>query len=197
MRPPWRADPEASPMPTAKPNVLVLHSSRFGQSIKIASAINTELLARGLTSDFGPLTAATAPNPAKHQALVLVASVRYGYFDRNAHRLISQYGWWLDTIPTLLVTVSLTARKEEKRDPAVHSYTKKFLEETGWTPTHTEVVAGALEYPRYNLLDKKAIQLIMSMTKGPTDPTTVIEYTDWDRVKATADEFADLVLAKK
>ncbi|MCL2316015.1 MAG: menaquinone-dependent protoporphyrinogen IX dehydrogenase [Actinomycetia bacterium] len=177
--------------------ILVLHSSRFGQSIKIASAINDELIVRGLETQFGPLNVATAPNPAVHDALVLVASVRYGHFDKLAYDLVSRYGWWLERVPTLLVTVSLTARKEEKRDPAVHSYTRKFLDETGWVPTHTEVVAGALEYPRYNLLDKLAIQMIMTMTKGPTDPETMVEYTDWDRVEETADEFADIVTAAR
>jgi menaquinone-dependent protoporphyrinogen oxidase len=28
------------------------------------------------------------------------------------------------------------------------------------------------------------IRLIMLMTKGPTDPATVIEFTDWTKVEA-------------
>ena len=37
------------------------------------------------------------------------------------------------------------------------------------------------------------IQLIMWMTKGPTNSKTKIEYTDWDKIK----EFAVLVNKKK
>ena len=33
------------------------------------------------------------------------------------------------------------------------------------------------------------IQLIMTITKGPTDSKTVIEYTDWNQVKNFATEF--------
>jgi menaquinone-dependent protoporphyrinogen oxidase len=34
------------------------------------------------------------------------------------------------------------------------------------------------------------IRLIMTMTGGPTDPATVIEYTDWGQVDAFADDLA-------
>ena len=47
-----------------------------------------------------------------------------------------------------------------------------------------ETFAGMLEYPRYSIFDRTMIRLIMWMTKGPTDPTTVKEYTDWDKVEA-------------
>ena len=173
------------------PTVLLLHGSRFGQSTKIARVVGEQLAARGIGVDLQPLTADTAPDPAQHGALALVTSVRYGHLDRYAGRLVARHRTWLDSVPTLLITVSLTARTAAKRDPAVHVYTRKFLEKTGWTPGHTEVVAGALEYPRYKLWDRLAIRLIMTMTHGPTDPTTVIEYTDWDQVRATADQFAE------
>ena len=173
------------------PCVLVVHGSRFGQSTKIAQAVCAELSARGVATDLVALDASTSPNPAKHDALVLVTSVRYGHFDAFAYRMIERNRVWLDSVPTLLITVSLTARNAEKRDPAVHSYTRKFLEKSGWTPGHTEVMAGMLDYPRYKIWDRLAIQLIMRMTKGPTDPKAVIEYTDWDRAREVADEFAE------
>jgi len=173
--------------------VLVIHSSRFGQSTKIAQAIVDEMAACGVDSDLQALSATTAPDPDRHDAVALVASVRYGHFDANAPKFLAAHRAWIDAHPSLLVTVSLTARTEAKRDPAVHTYTKKFLEETTWVPTRTEVVAGMLDYPSYKIWDRLAIQLIMTMTKGPTDPKTVIEYTDWDRVKEVADEFAKLV----
>jgi len=176
-------------MPTT-PRILVAYSSRFGQSEKIARAIAEQLDAAGLGTDVVPLDGQTTPNESRHDGLVLVASVRYGHFDRDVFRLIDGHRRWLESVPTLLVTVSLTARTPEKRDPAVHVYTRKFLAASAWTPGHTEVVAGALEYPRYRIWDRVAIQLIMRMTGGPTDKTLSIEYTDWDRVAETGREFA-------
>jgi menaquinone-dependent protoporphyrinogen oxidase len=92
-----------------------------------------------------------------------------------------------------VVTISLTARKPEKRNPEAHVYTRKFLEKSGWTGLG-EIVAGALEYPRYNLFDRLIIQFIMHLTQGPTDPSVSIEYTDWDQVSRSASTFAQTVL---
>ncbi|MDR1634491.1 MAG: menaquinone-dependent protoporphyrinogen IX dehydrogenase [Bifidobacteriaceae bacterium] len=172
--------------------VLVVHGGRFGQSAKIAAAMRRTLGEKGLPSDLAPLTARTAIDPSAHAAVLLVTSVRYGHFDKNAYRLVERNRSWLETHPAQLVTVSLTARKPEKRDPQVHSYTKKFLDKSGWKG-RVAVVAGALEYPRYNLLDRSMIQLIMRITDGPTDPSAAIEYTDWDQVAETAQSFAELV----
>ncbi len=46
--------------------------------------------------------------------------------------------------------------------------------------------------PRYNLFDRTMIRLIMTMTGGPTDMATVIDYTPWERMAELATEFARL-----
>jgi menaquinone-dependent protoporphyrinogen oxidase len=169
--------------------VAVLHSGRFGgQSRKIAEAIAEQLRTDGVSASVAELTR-SAPLAEKRGA-VLVGSVQYGRFSKTLRQLVARRRAELDAVETLFVTVSLTARNVEKRDPAVHTYTRKFLTESGWTPGHTEVVAGALHYPSYHWWDRKAIQLIMKITDGPTDPSLDIEYTDWDQVQAAAAAFA-------
>lgn len=69
---------------------------------------------------------------------------------------------------------------------------RKFLDKTPWKPTLTGVFAGALFYPRYKWIDRVMIQLIMKMTKGETDPTKEIEYTDWNKVSEFASYFAKI-----
>lgn len=172
--------------------VLVVHGGRFGQSRKIAEAMDEVLRGADLETELAELARDTAIDPARHDALLLVTSVRYGYFDRNAYRLVERHRAWLGAVPSQLVTVSLTARKPEKRDPQEHSYTRTFLEKSRWSG-EAEVVAGALEYPRYRIWDRLAIQLIMKITDGPTDPTISIEYTDWQQVRAAARGFAERV----
>ena len=172
-------------------SILIVHGGRFGQSEKIARVIQGTVEEAGLATELVALTQSTAPDPDRHRGLVLVTSVRYGYFDKNAYGLIERWRSWLVSVPCQLVTVSLIARNPEKRDPAHHVYTRKFLEKSAW-PGRVEIVAGALEYPRYNLFDRTCIQLIMRMTGGPTDKNTWIEYTDWDQVRAMAKRFAAL-----
>jgi menaquinone-dependent protoporphyrinogen oxidase len=174
--------------------VLVVHGSRFGQSEKIARAIAEVLEADGQGCDIVPLDRKT--DPTGHAALVLATSVRYGHFDKNAYRLIDRARDWLATHPDLLVTVSLTARKPDKREIETHVYTKKFLTKARWAPARTAIVAGALEYSRYNPFDRGAIILIEKMTGGNTDTSADIEYTDWDQVKEAAEDFATVLGAQ-
>jgi len=173
-------------------SVLLLYSSRFGQSRKIAETIAETLTSAGLRVEVAELTDATRLQPERHCALGLVMSVRYGHFARAAFRLVKAHKTWLATVPTLLVTVSLTARKPEKRDPARHSYTRKFLARTGWQPSLVEVAAGALEYSRYNVVDRMCIRLIMWIMGGETDGVSTIEYTDWASIRAAARRWAKM-----
>ncbi|MDB4409919.1 menaquinone-dependent protoporphyrinogen IX dehydrogenase, partial [Gammaproteobacteria bacterium] len=50
-------------------------------------------------------------------------------------------------------------------------------------PKQLAVFAGKLDYKKYGFLDRQLIRLIMCITKGPTDPETVIEFTDWKQVE--------------
>jgi menaquinone-dependent protoporphyrinogen oxidase len=61
---------------------------------------------------------------------------------------------------------------------------QKFLELSAWKPRDLKVFAGKVDYPNWPWYERKMIQLIMKMTHGPTDPSTVIDYTDWDDVAA-------------
>jgi menaquinone-dependent protoporphyrinogen oxidase len=178
-------------------SVLVLHGSRFGQSTKIANAVAARLNEAGWQTDVRPLTKDSAPDPEKHSAFVLATSIRYGHFDTNSNVFLANHLAWVNSVPSMFVSVSLTARKPEKRSVATHGYTRKFLAKTQWHPDVVEIVAGAIDYPKYRIWDKKAIQLIMTMSKGPTKGTEVIEYTDWDQVRDGADRFAALLSTRR
>jgi len=41
-------------------------------------------------------------------------------------------------------------------------------------------------------MDRNIIRFIMWITKGPTDPQTKAEYTDWDKVERFAGRMSDL-----
>ena len=44
--------------------------------------------------------------------------------------------------------------------------------------------AGKIDYPSYAFLDRMVIRGIMLLTGGPTDPNSVVEFTDWRQVEA-------------
>ena len=59
---------------------------------------------------------------------------------------------------------------------------QKFLKISNWKPDKLAVFAGKVDYPKYSFIDKHLIQLIMFITKGPTDTTKSYEFTDWSKV---------------
>lgn len=168
---------------------LVYYSSRFGQAARIAQVLAERLTEQGHFAQARPLTATTATVPAHSPAVLLVASIRYGHFAPEVMDFVRINAENLRTVPSGFVSVSLTARKPEKRSPQTHSYTRKFLlqaSQSGWTPTWCSVLAGALRYPRYHWLDRQMIRLIMWITNGPTAPETDMEFTDWKQVDELA-----------
>jgi menaquinone-dependent protoporphyrinogen oxidase len=80
----------------------------------------------------------------------------------------------------------VTARSPEKATIEGNRYMQKFLEKSPWRPRDLKVLAGKVDYPNWGRLDTLAIQMIMKFTGGPTDRTTVKDYTDWDEVTAYA-----------
>ena len=84
----------------------------------------------------------------------------------------------------------MVARKPEKNTPETNPYLQKFLKKIAWQPANLAVFAGKIDYPRYGTIDRTMIRFIMWMTKGPTDPTLTVEFTDWDKV----DEFGQRIL---
>jgi len=80
-------------------------------------------------------------------------------------------------------SVNLVARKLDKNRPETNPYLKSFLRQISWKPKELAVFAGKIDYPSYNSFDRTVIRLIMWMTNGPTDPSTVNEFTDWHQVE--------------
>ena len=86
----------------------------------------------------------------------------------------------------IFVPVNLVARNPERRTLDRNNYVKKFLDKTGWNPKMLNIQPGELIYPEYNFIDRFLIKQIMKMTKGETDTTKRIDFTDWNEIKAYA-----------
>lgn len=124
--------------------------------------------------------------------IVIGASIRYGKHQQLVYDFIDQHGDLLAARPSAFFSVNLVARKPGRDQPDSNPYVKKFLRQIAWTPRHVANFAGKLNYPVYTWLDRNIIRLIMFITKGPTDPTTVKEFTDWEKVQAFGQLVSDM-----
>lgn len=175
--------------------VLIPYYSRGGHTAKIARAIAAQLEVQGAEVKVVDINSPAAANIhwGDYQLVALGACVLYGSYHKSVFKFVTRHSKALSALPNSFFCINVVARNPEKRIPDNNKYLQKFIALSPWTPADLKIIAGKVDYPAWPWYDRWMIQLIMKMTKGPTDPKSVIDYTDWDDVKAYADHLLTLV----
>ena len=170
-------------------NILLLHSSTDGHTVKIMEYIGGHLNGRAV---WGILDLNLQPevNFAGFDRVIIGARLRYGKFNQNVYQFVSHYQTELEAADAAYFGVNLTARKPGKENPAGNPYIEKFLKSSPWQPRRMALFAGALDYSKYGFFDRNMIRFIMKITGGPTHPSTNEVFTNWQAVEAFADNVA-------
>lgn len=170
--------------------ILIIFASVDGMTQRICESI-----ARVLQQDQSSVTLVSVDEYdaeiADFDKVLIASSIRYGKHHSKITTFIQDNATLLNAKKSAFISVNLVARKVEKRTADTNPYVVKFLKNISWKPARVAVFAGKIDYPHYGFWDRIMIQLIMRLTKGPTDPKTVIEYTDWDQVDAFARSFSE------
>ena len=161
---------------------LIIYSSTDGQTIKICKRIMSIIGDCKIVS----IDEAKNENLSKYEKVIVGASIRYGKHKPELYEYISENCDHLIDINASFFSVNVVARKPEKNTPLTNPYVQKFLSISQWHPSLIGVFAGKIDYPRYGVLDKFMIKLIMWITKGPTDTKNVYEFTNWNDVDSFA-----------
>jgi len=163
-------------------NTLIIYSTTDGQTLKISRRLEEKLKNHNHHITVYSIEESSKADLESFDQIIIGASIRYGHHSKQTFEFIEKNQKILETKPNAFFSVNLVARKPEKRSAETNPYTRKFLNKISWKPKRVAVFAGKLDYPRYPYWDRQIIRLIMWMTKGPTDPSTIIEYTDWKQV---------------
>ena len=161
---------------------LIIYSSTDGQTIKICERIMSIIGDCKIVS----IDEAKNENLSKYEKVIVGASIRYGKHKPELYEYITENCDHLIDINASFFSVNVVARKPEKNTPLTNPYVQKFLSISQWHPSLIGVFAGKIDYPRYGVLDKFMIRLIMWITKGPTNTKNVYEFTNWDDVDSFA-----------
>jgi menaquinone-dependent protoporphyrinogen oxidase len=164
-------------------NILIIYSTTDGHTVEICKRLRQVLEQMGHETILVSVSDSTGLDLLPFDKIVIGASIRYGKHSPRIVKFISENEQILDGKPNAFFSVNVVARKPEKNQPTTNPYLKKFLRRITWRPKELAVFAGKIDYPRYNPFDRFMIRLIMWITKGPTDPTTVIEFTNWQQVE--------------
>ena len=173
----------------------LFYATHDGQARRVAERIASRLAERGVP--VSPQDLSTAfPTPeklAEARLATIVSAVRYGRHLPDGRRFLSLYRSLPAPPPLAFISVCLAARKPGRGDAEGNPYLRKALAKHRLAPILAVAVAGRLDYPRYGWLDRQMIRLIMTLTQGPTDPATTIEYTAWEVVDDVALRIAELL----
>ena len=164
--------------------ILVAYSTTDGHTRHICERLQQVMAEQGDEVVVAPLAQADGLELPAFDKFVIGASIRYGKHQPAVAQFIARHQALLESRPNAFFSVNIVARKPEKNQPGTNPYLIKFLRQISWKPKLLAVFAGRLDYPSYGVFDRFMIRLIMRMTHGPTDPTAVIEFTDWGQVQA-------------
>jgi menaquinone-dependent protoporphyrinogen oxidase len=164
--------------------ILILYSTTDGHTRKIGQRLQQVIAQAGHEAVLVSVSDEPEVDLAGFDRIVIGASIRYGLYRPAIINFVVRNRQLLDSKPNAFFSVNIVARKAEKCQPDTNPYMQKFLKQTAWQSKNMAVFAGKLDYPKYRFLDRQLIRLIMLMTKGPTDPHAVIEFTDWQEVEA-------------
>jgi len=164
-------------------NILIIYSTTDGHTLKICHRLQEVIGCQGHEVTLVSVGGCHGSDLLPFDKIVIGASIRYGRHSPKLVGFINRNVAILDSKPNAFFSVNVVARKPEKNRPDTNPYFKKFLMKVAWKPREAAVFAGKIDYPGYNPFDRFMIRCIMGMTSGPTDPSTVVEYTDWRQVE--------------
>ncbi len=173
-------------------NILILYSTTDGHTRKVCEFLQHFIEQQNNRVTLLSIDDAATIDIKSYDKIVLGASIRYGKHGKAVYDFVREYQPQLDSLPNAFFSVNLVARKPGRNTPEKNPYVKRFLKQITWQPKYLAIFAGKLDYPNYDFWDRKIIQMIMWMTRGPTDPGAVVEYTDWDQVEAFGQRICEM-----
>lgn len=172
--------------------ILILYSTTDGHTVEICKRIKQTTEALGHDVELLDIKDNPALVTGTFDKIVIGASIRYGKHQLLVNEFIRKNREILESHPNAFFSVNVVARKPEKNTPETNPYLQKFLKKIDWKPQLLGVFAGRIDYPSLGFMDKHMIRLIMWITKGPTDPTLTVEFTDWDKVEEFGRKISEL-----
>lgn len=174
---------------TVMAKILIIFSTTDGHTRKICNRLQQVIDKQNNQVTVISVDDAATIDLDSFDTIVIGASIRYGKHSPKIFEFIRENIRILDSKSNAFFSVNVVARKPDKNRPETNPYLKKFLKQITWQPNLVAVFAGKIDYQIYGSLDRFMIRLIMWITKGPTDPKTNIEFTNWNQVE----EFGRLI----
>lgn len=171
--------------------ILTAYATTEGQTRKVARFCADQLSGAGHSVELVDLADAGEAHVSDFGAAILAGSVHGGKYQAELSQFIGANLAALAGLPTLFLSVSLTAAGDDPQDWAgLESCVESFTTDTGWTPGRIEHVAGAFRFTEYDFFRYWAMRWIAAQKDETVDPHKDKEYTDWDKLSAVLREWS-------
>jgi menaquinone-dependent protoporphyrinogen oxidase len=171
-------------------NILIVYGTTEGQTRKIAERVTRHVGDRGHAAELrDSADVASGLNLERFDAFVVAASVHHEYHQATVRDFVTAHRQALVAKPSAFISVSLSAVLEGAK-PEAKKYAETFLAVTGWRPTRTLLLGGALRLTEYDYFQEQIVRFIVMKGGGPPGGGhDDREFTDWNALAAFVDDF--------
>jgi menaquinone-dependent protoporphyrinogen oxidase len=125
-------------------------------------------------------------------AIIAVASIHQRVHQETITEFAIAHRDQLDAKLTAFISVSLSAALESDNLEA-RAYVDRFIAETGWHPTKTLLLEGALRYSEYDYFKQQIVKHTVLKGHGSSNIQRDYEYTSWEALSEFVDSFIEMV----
>ncbi len=170
--------------------ILIVYATTEGQTRKVARHVFHHLAGAGHAVELIAAEEARGLDPAGFDAAVVAGSVHGGRYQKELVAWAKGVAPELARVPTLFLSVSLTAAgKDQQEWEGLSGCVARFAEETGWTPARVEHVAGAFRFSEYDFFKSWAMRWIAAQRDETVTAGENREYTDWAALETLLEDW--------
>lgn len=170
--------------------ILIAYASTEGQTRKIVQFCADYLSEEGHSVELLQAADALETDLTRFDAVLLAASVHAGKYQKPLVKLATQQAETLGRMNSAFMSVSLAAAGTDADDwKGLNDTVDRFAARTGWTPNEVMHVAGAFRFSEYDFFKSWAMRWIASQRDQEVDPHKDKEYTDWEALRTSLDDW--------
>lgn len=171
---------------------LIVYGTHHGQTAQIAQRVADVLRSTGATAVvLNGRHLRHGIVPEDFDGLIVGGSIQYNRHQRVLSDFVRAHLDVMNAVPSAFFSVSgAGAGRTDAERAKANGYVADFLRQTGWHPTITAAIGGAMAYTKYNPLLRWMLKRIAARNGAPTDTTRDHSFTDWTQVQQFASAFA-------
>jgi menaquinone-dependent protoporphyrinogen oxidase len=167
---------------------LIAYGTSEGQTRKIAEVVATRVQELGHDAHLFDTASPEAIDVDAYDKIVVAASVHHERHQESVEVFVITSLAELQKRPTLFLSVSLSAAFPEGVSDA-QRYADALLHSTGWKPTTSLLVAGALRFDEYDYFKAQIIQHVVLKCREVEGAKGDYEFTNWENLFRAVDSF--------